>query len=492
MPNFPSRRALFAFARVISASKDIYRCPRCIRIQQNDGRRHTTRRFGISAFRHSETSNLSNSKDEGQLEDSPLLDPQTGGTKEATGSNVNEMPTRFRRKAPLSDYAFNAELEQILIGLEIAEVNIAELEDTLMDIEPTSTPFAKGKGLKRDFPEWYLQRDVQEEQDSMERFDERNEAVIDYEQPDNIRDESQDDNTDIVPWYLREQESDTSLLPQIDIQQTQLEKYPDLPFNSPPLLQPLVSRLFYDHHLQNIVLLDLRNRDPPPVWGSNTIMILATVRSERQLGGVAEATSKWLKQTAGVTPRTDGLPKRESLVIKRRRLRRKSLRKPGYLIAAPKPTTWVSMSTGYQGLVLQLFTEEGRIEYDLEGLWGDTRVVDAGVADMKPRKVRPGGIEEDEPVETSSSSVSQKKTLLQRNMEKEQKKWDKMKDAKAAKRRWTRQEKEQAKQRRAEEAASGFWQTPSRGRPSKMHSYSGDRQQRRQFHTTGTSLLLSS
>jgi hypothetical protein len=149
------------------------------------------------------------------------------------------------------------------------------------------------------------------------------------------------------------------------------------------------------------------------------------------------------------------------------------------------------MSTGYQGLVLQLFTEEGRIEYDLEGLWGDTRVVDAGVADMKPRKVRPGGIEEDEPVETSFSSVSQKKTLWQRNMEKEQKKWDKMKDAKAAKRRWTRQEKEQAKQRRAEEAASGFWQTPSRGRPSKMHSYSGDRQQRRQFHTTGTSLLLS-
>lgn len=492
MPNFPSRRALFAFARVISASKDIYRCPKCIRIQQNDGRRPAIRRFGISAFRHSETSNLSNSKDEGQLEDTPLLDPQTGGAKEATGSNVNEMPTRFRQKVPLSDYAFNAELEQILIGLEMAEVNISELEDALMDIEPTSTPFSKGNGLKRDFPEWYLQRDVQEEQDSMERFDERTEAAIDYEQSDNIRDESQDDNTDIVPWYLREQESDTSLLPQIDIQQTQLEKYPDLPFNSPPLLQPLVSRLFYDHHLQNIVLLDLRNRDPPPVWGSNTIMILATVRSERQLGGVAEATSKWLKQTAGVTPRTDGLPKRESLVIKRRRLRRKSLRKPGYLIAAPKPTTWVSMYTGYQGLVLQLFTEEGRIEYDLEGLWGDTRVVDAGVADMKPRKVRPGGIEEGEPVETSSSSVSQKKTLWQRNMEKEQKKWDKMKEAKAAKRRWTKQEKEQAKQRRAEEAASGFWQTPSRGRPSKMHSYSGDRQQRRQFHTTGTSLLLSS
>src|SRR5271169_6482221 len=256
--------------------------------------------------------------------------------------------------------------------------------------------------------------------------------------------------SDILPWYLREQESDTSLTPLIDIQQTQLEKYPDLPSDGPPLLQPLVSRLFYDHHLRNIILLDLRRRDPPPAWGSNTIMILATVRSERQLSSVAEATSKWLKTTAGVLPKIDGLPKRESLIIKRRRLRKKSLRKPGYLISAPKPTTWVSMYTGYQGILLQLFTKQGREGYDLEGLWGDSRVVDAGILDMKPRKMRPGGIEaEEERIETSvPSSSSKKKSAWQKQAEKERKKWEKMKEAKAAKRRWTKEEKEQARQKR--------------------------------------------
>ena len=179
-------------------------------------------------------------------------------------------------------------------------------------------------------------------------------------------DKPQQGNIDMTPWYLRDQESNTSMIPKIDIQQTEFEKYPDIPHDSPPFLQPLVSRLFYDHHLQNIVLLDLRNRDPPPIWGSNTIMILANVRSERQLSSVAEATSRWLKQTVGVQPRVDGFPKRESIMIKRRRLRRKSLRKPGYLIRAPRPITWVSMFTGYQGIILQLFTEQGREEYDLK------------------------------------------------------------------------------------------------------------------------------
>ena len=366
-----------------------------------------------------------------------------------------------------------------------------------MDVNPAAVPFLGGETLEGDYQPWYLRQseDISEDEyESIDAFLNSNTETIqnlEIHQSEIMHESRPKDNIDMTPWYLRDQESDTSMIPRIEIQQTQFEKYPDLPYDSPPFLQPLVSRLFYDHHLQNIVLLDLRNRDPPPVWGNNTIMILANVRSERQLSGVAEATSKWLKTTVGVQPRVDGLPKRESIIIKRRRLRRKSLRKPGYLIAAPRPTTWVSMHTGYQGVILQLFTEQGREEYDLEGLWGDTRIVDAGLLDMKPRKMRPGGIEEDERIETTRPSMSQKKPLWQKNEEKERKKWEKMKEAKAAKKRWTKEEKEQARQRRLQEnSRPGFWEKSPRNKPFPGRRDTIDRQQRRQFHTTGFCSLM--
>ena len=290
MPTFPSRRALFAFARVISASKGNYRCPRCIRILQNDGRRPSTRRFGLSAIQKSNYDEYGGHS----------IDFQPSGRKDddqiipTSSLEVNDVPSKVGQRPPLSGFALNAELEQIAKGLEMTVLGIEELEDALMGT--VSPQFAEGKGLEQDFPEWYLRPDTQgESQDSMENFGtwERKDIQAEYDQSDALSDSSQQASTTMLPWYLRDQESETSILPRIDIQQTQLERYPDLPVNSPPLLQPLVSRLFYDHHLQNIVLLDLRNRDPPPVWGSNTIMILATVRSERQLAGVAEAVVDW-------------------------------------------------------------------------------------------------------------------------------------------------------------------------------------------------------
>lgn len=502
MNSLPSRRALSAFARIVSGQTGPYRCPDCarlgrsLRIEHNRQQVSRPRHLSSSSYLKSEKSNSGH----GNRVDN-FLDYQLSGRdggRESVEDNVNTGTPASIRSQNYTDLTstkkFKEDIQQVETGLQISALGIEELEDHILEIdrkeESTEMP-------DHDSQPWYLREDgeiSEEEYAEIENLlgSTDPEITAKHRIPERVVDTPEHQNPELLPWYLREQESVTSLLPKIDIQQTQLEKYPDIPYDSPPLLQPLVSRLFYDHHLQNIILLDLRNRDPPPVWGSQTIMILATVRSERQLAGVAEATSKWLKATAGVQPRIDGLPKRESIIIKRRRLRRKSLRKPGYLIAAPRPTTWVSMYTGYQGLVLQLFTQQGREEYDLEGLWGDSRVVDAGVLDMKPRKMRPGGIEEDERVETSAPAKTQKKPMWQKLAEKEQKKYDKRKEAKASKRRWTKQEKEQGKQRRAEAASLlGQGEFSLRRSFDNQRKY-GDRQQRRQLHTLNSASRVTS
>lgn len=379
-------------------------------------------------------------------------------------------------------------LKQIEESLQFSELDIEELEDGLLDVDISQSSVTVPSEREIDQP-WYMRQEGDISAEEYAEIENMLNSNRDEEQPVEAEEEdttptSNEEESNVLPWYLREQqESEYSLLPKIDLDNSKLEKYPDLPVDSPPLLQPLVSRLFYDHHLQNIILLDLRNRDPPPFWGSNTIMILATARGERHLQSVAEVTSKWLKSTLGVVPRIDGLPRKESLVIKRRRLRKKSLRKPGYMITAPKQTEWVSMYTGYQGLVLQLFTEQGRQEYDLEGLWGDSRIVDAAELDMKPRKMKLGVFEDDPEVRPKQTP---KKSILERAAEKERRKWEKMKEQKAAKKRWTKQEKEVAKQRRAQEAVMfNMANHPlrSQGRPK-----IANQQQSRQFHGRGMSI----
>lgn len=486
MTNIPSKQALFALARIISGQPGPYRCPSCARLEWPIRIGHSrqglwgTRRFGRTTL-------VKSSSSEPGL-GSSFLDFQLSGrqTSESLRQNNESLKSQFLEN-----------VRQVEMGLDVSALRIEELEDKLLDM---GNPENGVEEPQHELQPWYIRDEGEISEDEYAAI----ESLLNSENPESTETSQppepaptpdretepatevpEQQPSELLPWYLREQENDTDLVPKIDIHQTEPETYPNIPYDSPPLLQPLVSRLFYDHHLQNIVLLDLRNRDPPPVWGSNTIMILATVRSEGQLAGVAEATSKWLKATAGVQPRVDGLPKKESIIIKRRRLRRKSLRKPGYLIAAPRPTTWVSMYTGYQGMVLQLFTKEGREEYDLEGLWGDRRVVDAGVLDMKPRKMRPGGIEEDERVETRvSQKKNQKKPMWQRELEKRQKKQDKAKEARASKKRWTKEEKEAAKQRRAQAASLlGQAEVSPRRRSFGDRRKGGDIQQTRQLHT---------
>jgi hypothetical protein len=187
---------------------------------------------------------------------------------------------------------------------------------------------------------------------------------------------------------------------------------------------------------------------------------------------------------AGVVPRIDGLPKSENLILKRRRLRKKASRKPGYFIQPPKPSSWVSIFTGYQGLLVQLFTESGRVEYDLEGLWTDSRVVDSGIIEKEPRKAKTDEEVEKELDDMSNEPEKPKKLPLSlKKLQQRLRKREKKLRRQGTKRRWTKEEKDKARQKRMDQAArvrkAGFdpLQFPQRNKPTR------DLQQRRLLHT---------
>ena len=493
MTTVPSRRALHAFAQILSARKGQHQSFPCLTSQRSRARNVIrpvalglrsiwTSRISLEAAVQEEHEDRSKEHIEYQLHAPGVIN------NELLGKAIDVEPELNCEEASNPNPRMLDDLNIVETDLEHSRDRIAALEDALIDACETKQENEIRDSSIEGIDSSYLRPEnlagstaVFQSNEAHNDPEKKGPSVL-YPIEETPKADA-DSMINMIPWYLRPQETD-SLIPKIDIQNVTQEKYPDLPRNSPPILQPLVSRLFYDHHLQNILILDLRNRWPPPAWGSETIMVLATARSERQLGSVAEATGKWLKQTVGAIPRIDGLPKKETLVLKRRRLRRKAMLKPGYMAPPPRPTTWVSVNTGYQGIVLQLFTEEGRIEYDLEGLWGDARVVDAEELDMKPRTITPGGFEETEIVETWRP-VSQKKSEAEKKEEKARKKLETRLEKRAAKRRWTKAEKEEARQIRLREQA---FSAPGNKWPRSNTQSSGwDRRitdQRRQFHTS--------
>ncbi|KAK5136613.1 hypothetical protein LTR08_002627 [Meristemomyces frigidus] len=121
-----------------------------------------------------------------------------------------------------------------------------------------------------------------------------------------------------VPWYLQSQ-----LQPTHEPQPTPFsarQALPDLPANAPPLLQPLLEHISTDLGLDALLLLDLRALDPPPALGANTLMLLATARSEKHLHVSADRLCRWLRSDPyNLTPYADGLLGRNELKLKMRR-----------------------------------------------------------------------------------------------------------------------------------------------------------------------------
>lgn len=201
-----------------------------------------------------------------------------------------------------------------------------------------------------------------------------------------------------VPWYLQDAEAaDDAPHP---LQERQ--RLPPLPTCPPPILEDLLPHLSVDIGLDDLSLIDLRGADPPPALGMNLVMIIGTARSVKHLNVSGDRLCRWLRKTHKLRPTADGLMGSNELKVKlKRKARRAKLGKNVGRSMEGKDdgltTGWVCVDvgpvedggppkekptaeTGFVGfggtddkaqVVVQMFTEDMRAEFDLDSLWND-------------------------------------------------------------------------------------------------------------------------
>ncbi|KAG7287531.1 ATPase synthesis protein 25 mitochondrial [Staphylotrichum longicolle] len=120
-----------------------------------------------------------------------------------------------------------------------------------------------------------------------------------------------------VPWYLQvEAPRHPTLL-------HEPAPLPEIPDESPKLMEPLLKYVADELGLDELSLLDLREMEPPPALGPNLLMVFGTARSERHLHVSADRLVRWLRGR-GITATADGLLGRNELKTKLRRIARKA------------------------------------------------------------------------------------------------------------------------------------------------------------------------
>ncbi|EAT78622.2 hypothetical protein SNOG_13997 [Parastagonospora nodorum SN15] len=199
-----------------------------------------------------------------------------------------------------------------------------------------------------------------------------------------------------IPWYLRQNPAARDAQKPIEI--------PDLPPNPPPLLKTILEYISITAGLDDLELLDLRHLDPPPALGPKLIMIIATARSEKHLHVAADGFARFLRREHGLKANAAGLLGRNELKIKLRRKAKRMRMLANVGGAVPEGnlddgirTGWICCTlskieahpddmhlpgdnvdefVGFRSVnpgvnvVVQMFTEEKRVETDLETLWG--------------------------------------------------------------------------------------------------------------------------
>lgn len=168
-----------------------------------------------------------------------------------------------------------------------------------------------------------------------------------------------------IPWYLKDTyATNSTLVPE-------RAPLPSLPENPPELLGEILEQLDAELGVTDMNIMDLRPLDPAPAIGRDIIMVFGNTRSERHLHSTADKICRWLRSTHSIQPYADGLIGRNAQkLINRRRIRRgKVAASQTGEINEYVATEWVCVNTGYEGIVLQLFTPRRREELNLEALW---------------------------------------------------------------------------------------------------------------------------
>ncbi|PWW72187.1 hypothetical protein C7212DRAFT_348889 [Tuber magnatum] len=182
-----------------------------------------------------------------------------------------------------------------------------------------------------------------------------------------------------TPWYLHVKTPISKFHPLAERQ-----ALPPLPEDPPPALQAVLTQLSVEEGIDYLKVLDLRALDPAPALGENIVMIIGTARSGRQLHMCSDRMCRWLRKEFGMRPFADGLVGRGELKLQQRRARRR-----GKLTTAQsgieEAAGWVCITTGGQGLVIQLLTRDKREEIDLESLWGKQLERDAKKRETEQR-----------------------------------------------------------------------------------------------------------
>lgn len=200
-----------------------------------------------------------------------------------------------------------------------------------------------------------------------------------------------------VPWYMKLQQQ----LLQQQSPLSERQKLPKLPENPPPILPDLLSYISVDLGLDDLNLMDLRSIDPPPALGSNLLMLVGSARSEKHLHVSADRFCRWLRSTYKLRPHAAGLLGRNELKLKlKRKAKRMRLMANVGVTELPElddgiRTGWICVTVGKVpaaegssenspqtrdivgfneeqdgvNIVVQMFTDEKRMDIDLEGLW---------------------------------------------------------------------------------------------------------------------------
>ncbi|KAK6499848.1 ATPase synthesis protein 25 mitochondrial [Arthrobotrys musiformis] len=195
--------------------------------------------------------------------------------------------------------------------------------------------------------------------------------------------------SDGTPWYLQ---SALQPAPRRFVSPL-IEQMPELPPNPPQNFETLLNYLIKDLSLSKMKIMDLRDMDPPPALGPNTIMILATARSERHMNIASDKCCRYMRSILdGAEIYADGLIGRGEVKLRERRERRKGKRRTADDEEAMR-VGWICVNSG-QGIVVQIMTGWKREQLNLEGLW--SRKIHTSLKRKLKEKLLAEGLSEEE------------------------------------------------------------------------------------------------
>src|SRR5271170_2342783 len=166
MTAFTSRRALLTFARLVSPNPVIYRCPNCIRLGRGGsvtggrGKSLGIREFSRRAVQYQgKIEDPDPDEFEGSFLDYQLSTRREDGRRIINEAPVEELVPKEHHGRRIQSTSRNDELEQIEAALEWSEMNIEELEDSLMDAEPIENSPIEVEAEDHEFQPWYIRQD---------------------------------------------------------------------------------------------------------------------------------------------------------------------------------------------------------------------------------------------------------------------------------------------------------------------------------------------